>query len=233
MAVLPPFSAYSQAAPPAGTPAEVSTNYPPSATEVIKLAQAGLHDDVLLAYVKGSQSFYNLSADDVVALKNAGLSPQVITAMLNHDSALRGQPLPPSYEQKLYATKDQPKTAPPTPALPPVATVPNAPTIPNAPTAPPAPMAPLAPEVAQSIPPQSGPTPAVIAQQAPPPPQVEVIPVAPGPDYCWVGGYWAWRGGWVWIRGTWVIRPWHGAIWVGGHWTPHGRGHIWIGGRWR
>ena len=38
-----------------------------------------------------SPSCYNLSGADITALKNAGVSSQVLTAMLNHDSALRVQ----------------------------------------------------------------------------------------------------------------------------------------------
>ena len=76
--------------------------------------------------------------------------------------------------------------------------------------------------------------PVAVAGQAPPPPQPEVITVAPGPGYYWVPGYWGWRGGtWIWIGGAWVARPWHGAVWVGGHWVPHRHGYVWVGGRWR
>ena len=46
------------------------------------------------------------------------------------------------------------------------------------------------------------PEPVVIYQTDPPPPPVEVIPVAPGPDFIWVGGrYYHERGGWVYHRG--------------------------------
>src|SRR5947207_15123531 len=37
------------------------------------------------------KSYYNLSGADITALKNAGVSAQVLTAMLTHDSALREQ----------------------------------------------------------------------------------------------------------------------------------------------
>ena len=38
---------------------------------------------------------------------------------------------------------------------------------------------------------------------APPPAQVEVVPVCPGPYYYWNPGYWGWNGGWIWIGGLW------------------------------
>ena len=69
--------------------------------------------------------------------------------------------------------------------------------------------------------------------QPPPAPQLEVIPVAPGGDYYWTPGYWSWRGRWVWVGGYYVHRPHPGAVWIGGHWSRHGRGYIWIGGNWR
>jgi hypothetical protein len=74
----------------------------------------------------------------------------------------------------------------------------------------------------------------VIVTQAPPPAQVEVVPVAPGPDYYWLPGYWSWQGGgWMWIGGYWGIRPWHGAVWVHGGWGRYGGGWGWRGGHWR
>src|ERR1700733_2795708 len=45
----------------------------------------------------------------------------------------------------------------------------------------------------------------------PPPVQAEVIPVAPGPAYVWVGGEYAWgAGGWYWAPGHWRARPYGG-----------------------
>src|SRR5277367_6238240 len=36
----------------------------------------------------------------------------------------------------------------------------------------------------------------------PPPPQYEVVGIAPGPGFVWVGGYYHWSGArWVWNRG--------------------------------
>lgn len=91
---------------------------------------------------------------------------------------------------------------------------------------------PTAPTVSYLPPPQPAPAAPVMTTEAPPPPQVEVVPVAPGPDYYWMPGYWNWNGGWVWIGGNWVIRPWHGAVWVGGGWARHGRRYVWVGGHW-
>ena len=74
----------------------------------------------------------------------------------------------------------------------------------------------------------------VIVAQAPPAPQVEVVPVAPGPAYVWVPGYWSIGvgGGWVWVGGHYGIPPRPHAVWVAGHWGWHGRGYVWVGGHW-
>ena len=74
-----------------------------------------------------------------------------------------------------------------------------------------------------------------VAEQAPPPPQVEVVPVAPGPDYVWLPGYWSIGvgGSWVWIGGHYGLPPRPHAIGVGGHWGRRGRDYVWIGGHWR
>ena len=48
-----------------------------------------------------------------------------------------------------------------------------------------------------------------VAGTVPPPPVVDQVVVAPGPDYVWVGGAWLWLGdSWVWHRGYWH-RPLH------------------------
>lgn len=60
---------------------------------------------------------------------------------------------------------------------------------------------------------------------APPPPQGEIVGVAPVAGQIWIGGYWGWNGGrHVWVPGRWdAPRPgygWHPHAWVreGGGW---------------
>ena len=95
---FPLLSAYGQT-PEAAIPgapgqaqAAVGANLSPGAAEVVRLAGSGVGDDVVLAYIQNSQAPFNLSADNVLYLKDVGLSPQVTSAMLSHDSTLRGQP---------------------------------------------------------------------------------------------------------------------------------------------
>jgi hypothetical protein len=69
--------------------------------------------------------------------------------------------------------------------------------------------------------------------EAPPPPQKEVIVIErrPSPSHVWIGGHWAWQGRWVWIGGHWHAGR-AGHHWVGGHWEAHGRRWVWVSGHW-
>jgi hypothetical protein len=95
---LPLLAAHAQTpgAPVPGTPAQAQAaapaNLSPGAAEVVRLAGGGVGDDVVLAYIQNSQAPFNLSADDVLYLKDIGVSPDVTSAMLSHDSTLRNQP---------------------------------------------------------------------------------------------------------------------------------------------
>jgi hypothetical protein len=230
----------SAAAPAAPKPGDAALATQPAfasnVAEVVKLARSNVGDEVVIAFIKNSQSPYRLGPGDVLALKDAGLSSPVVAAMLAHDNAPPSQhealaSLPPgapgtsspyTYQQKLYGPSSEAEAAP---------AKPTAPAPPGAQPAPPAPPAPPA----QPVPPQPPAAPApVVVQQPPPAPRVEVVTAAPGPGYYWAPGYWYWRGGaWVWIGGGWVPRPYSGAIWIGGRWRWNGRGYVWIGGGWR
>jgi len=59
----------------------------PALSEVIKLAQAGVSEDVMLAYVTNSPRAYNISSDEIVYLNDLGVSSEVVTALIQHDSS--------------------------------------------------------------------------------------------------------------------------------------------------
>ncbi|MBI3849096.1 MAG: hypothetical protein HY298_02220 [Verrucomicrobia bacterium] len=84
--------------------AEADTNPPPAnatasrqfstnVMEVIRLAESGIEEAVILAYVESSQMPFELSADDIVYLKDLGTEPSIIAAMLRQDTVLRDQEL--------------------------------------------------------------------------------------------------------------------------------------------
>jgi hypothetical protein len=188
VAMLPLPAGFSQTVKPStASPAKAPAILPSGADEVVRLAQSGVDDQVVLAFIGQSHSQYNLSAADITALKSAGVSSQVLTAMLNHDSALRAQEQS-SSPVTATAVAPQPKV-----------TQPGA--------------------VSATAIANQTPTTTVNTQSEPPPPQVDVIPVSPGPDYLWAPGCWSWNGG--------------TRIWIGGHWAGHGPGRAWVGGHWR
>jgi hypothetical protein len=49
---------------------------------IVKMAKAGLGDDIIVATINGSPGNYSLSADDLINLKNQGLSAKVLGAMI-------------------------------------------------------------------------------------------------------------------------------------------------------
>ena len=73
-------------------PASIS----PGAAEVIRLAQSGVSEDVIKAYIENSTGAFDLSADHILYLRDLGISSDLITDMLNRDKFLRTQSTPSS-----------------------------------------------------------------------------------------------------------------------------------------
>ena len=64
----------------------------------------------------------------------------------------------------------------------------------------------------------------------PPPPVVAVMPVQPGPEFVWVGGYWyPLAGHYRWHEGYWTRPPYDGAVWV----APRHDGERFFEGYWQ
>ncbi|MEY4384890.1 MAG: hypothetical protein RLY20_173 [Verrucomicrobiota bacterium] len=66
-----------------------SVNLSPAAREIAKLAQSGVDQGVMIAYITNSSSAFRLQADDIVYLNDIGVAPTVVTAMIQHDQRLR------------------------------------------------------------------------------------------------------------------------------------------------
>jgi hypothetical protein len=63
-----------------------SLNLPDAARELVQLFQSGVGDDVVLAYLNKSTNTYSLSSEQVVKLKELGLSADILVAMLSKQS---------------------------------------------------------------------------------------------------------------------------------------------------
>jgi hypothetical protein len=86
--------------------------------DVVKLSQAQISDDIVLNYVRNSGTIYTLGPQEIVYLRNQGVSDRVINAMLDQRK-LASQTLQPAVQQP--------------PAIPNAAGVPDASTAPAAP----------------------------------------------------------------------------------------------------
>ena len=104
---------------PAGQPLPAEQPTPPDVrlslplTEIVKLAQAGVDDSVMLAYITNSAYTFNLGSDQIIYLNDLGVSSEVITALIQHDQDLSRTgaglapapttPLPESVQSKTVA----------------------------------------------------------------------------------------------------------------------------------
>jgi hypothetical protein len=75
--------------------------------------------------------------------------------------------------------------------------------------------------------------PATVVSEPPPPAPIDIVVVAPGPDYVWIDGEWLWNGRWVWAAGHWGYPPYPHAVWVRGNWVHGPYGWHRAPGRWR
>ena len=72
-----------------------------------------------------------------------------------------------------------------------------------------------------------------IGREPPPAVRYEARPVAPGPGFVWVDGYWNWAGGrYVWVPGRWNRPPYEGAYWSHGHYDHYNDGWHYHEGHW-
>lgn len=88
-----------------------------TAAEVVKLAQAGVDQGVMLAFVTNSSYVFALNSDDIIYLNDVGVPEPVVTAMLQQDqsirmetSAISGQP--PVYTNQLVQVPGAPTAYP-------------------------------------------------------------------------------------------------------------------------
>ena len=96
--------------------AAVITNVPPAppavslskgVAEVVRLAQSGVDEGVLLAYINSVNSQFNVGSDQILYLNDIGVSSGVIKAMMDRDMAIDAA------ARAAYATTPPDTTAPP------------------------------------------------------------------------------------------------------------------------
>jgi len=139
-----------QAQTPANAP-QPPSDLPPAVTELVKLAKAGLSEDVILAKIKNDGLGYNLTTDQIIYLSSAGMSQNVIAALMQTKSG--GVPAAPA---NAGVTNPAPTAAEP----PPLDAAPPTPA-----AAAPAPA--VAPEPAPAVAPALAPAPAMAPAPAP------------------------------------------------------------------
>lgn len=66
---------------------------PAPVDEVIRLAQSGIGEDVMLGYISGIRQPYSLNADQLIYLKDVGISMPVLEALVKQGSANTPAPL--------------------------------------------------------------------------------------------------------------------------------------------
>jgi hypothetical protein len=58
------------------------------AQEVVKMAQAGIGDDVILAYITNANVQFGVTPDEIIYLNDLGVSGTVVTSMMKHDQSV-------------------------------------------------------------------------------------------------------------------------------------------------
>jgi len=113
----PDATASQPAAAPASTAvtAPAPTKLPYGVEDVLKLTHAQISEEIILNYVRNSGTIYNLSPQDIVYLRDQGVSEKVVNAMLDQRTQVQ------------QAAQSAPA---------PVSGIPNAPTVANAPSVP-------------------------------------------------------------------------------------------------
>lgn len=200
-----------QAQAPAGAepaPAVAVPQVSPPAAEVVKLASSGVGDEVVLAYIRNSQAIFDLNADQLLYLKDVGLSPQVITSMLDHDNAIKSQtqPTAPPPQEQPTAPAPQPQYAPQAPQ--------------------PAPATQYAQPASATVP-----APAPVASAVPPPTYVGSAPLEVSYFYNDLSPYGSWVDlagvGWCWQPSAVVVTPGWRPYCNGGRWVWTDAGWFW------
>jgi hypothetical protein len=93
-----------------------AASLPPGVQDVVKLTQAGLNEDIILAQIKSGGATYQLSSDQLIYLSNVGVSQNVIKALISGSTPAAAYQEPtPAVSQGSSGYATQPAT--PVPAV--------------------------------------------------------------------------------------------------------------------
>jgi hypothetical protein len=92
----------------------VATKLPYGVEDVLKLSQANVGEDIILKYVQNSGTIYNLRPNDIVYLRNKGVSERVVNALLDQRKRveLASQAAAPAVPQQSAPVNDPATQAP-------------------------------------------------------------------------------------------------------------------------
>jgi len=76
------FTGSPSSVPPPPAPVTTVSHQPDGVAEVLQLARAKVSDNIIIAYIRQSGSSYNLDANQIISLRQQGVSEAVINAML-------------------------------------------------------------------------------------------------------------------------------------------------------
>jgi hypothetical protein len=217
----------------------------PALAEVIRLLQAGVSEEVVMAYITNSSDVFGIGSSEILYLHDLGAPPTIITTLIQHDSTPEAlarkqaanavKPLPPGVALNTPATNIFPK-APAQAVNNPPEPVPVNPPIDTAATVP------VATEPASTV---------AYTEPAEQPANVSYFYTSlapyggwvdvPGYGHCWRptvavwnsswrpyadGGRWLWTdSGWYWYSDySWGWAPFHYGRWT----CPSGIGWVWV-----
>lgn len=184
----------------------------PSFTQVVRMANAGVDPRVLMSFITNSAGTFNLGADQIIYLKDIGLSHEVIATMIEHDLAISSGKF-----QVTASTVPAPAPAAANPT-PPVTGAQIQPSVWQA-------------QTAAAAPAENTYAPAPAAADAPPPPAGEAVQAAPQPAGVVNNNYFYQT---LSPYGNWVNVDGYGQVWqptvavVDTSWRPYMNGGRWL-----
>lgn len=94
-AVTAQESAPANPADPAITTSTPRVALSPGVEDILKLSRAKIGEGVIIAFIQNSDRHYNLSADEIIYLRQAGVTDRVVAAMLDPQAPIPPEPLSP------------------------------------------------------------------------------------------------------------------------------------------